>query len=528
MFARYYYVMLRIRPFLLAGLIAPVILACSDLPTRVEDAASSAAFGAGPFDAHFEAAAREFGVPSALLKAVAFAETRMQMVRGNEEFEGQAPAFGVMALRGERLVKGASLAGVSVEAAQSDPRANIRAAAALMRAYAEELSVDRSRIGDWAAAVARYSGISQPQAVASYVHEGVYGVLQRGIDVLDRGRVLTRIPRVDATVAFPRPSIISVSSADFASAIWRPSPNFDDRAAGDAGTPHMVIIHTCEGNYASCWGWLVNPASRVSAHYVVNEDGSEISQLVEEPKRAWHIAATYDCALNANHDCGRNGQQSNHFTIGIEHAGFASQTTWSTAQIDASARLVCDITRDRGIPRDQLHIVGHGQLQPYNRTDPGSNWPWADYLRRIEQHCGSTLIIDSNNGANDVTRGRIEISASWTASSATAGHYGSGYAFAPTEAVSDPATFWFYLDGPATRTIDAWWTAGTNRAPSAPYLVSTSAGERLATVYVSQQENGSAWNTLGTWFFPAGWNKVQLSRWTTPGYVVIADAIRVR
>jgi hypothetical protein len=37
---------------------------------------------------------------------------------------------------------------VSVEAAQSDPRANIRAAAALMRAYAEELSVDRSRIGD--------------------------------------------------------------------------------------------------------------------------------------------------------------------------------------------------------------------------------------------------------------------------------------------------------------------------------------------------------------------------------------------
>ena len=520
--------MRRTRSFLIPGLIVPAFLACSDLPTRVEDAASSTAFAAGPFDVHFEAAAREFGVPSALLKAVAFAETRMQMVRGSEEFDGQAPAFGVMGLRGERLVKGASLAGVSVEAAQSDPRANIRAASALMRAYAEELSVDRSRIGDWAAAVARYSGISQPQAVASYVHEAVYGVLQRGIDVLDRGRVLTRIPRVDATVAFPRPSIISVSSADFASAIWRPSPNFDDRSAGDAGTPHMVIIHTCEGNYASCWGWLVNPVSRVSAHYVVNEDGSEISQLVEEPKRAWHIAANYDCTLNANHDCWRNGQQSNHFTIGIEHAGFASQTTWSTAQIDASARLVCDITRDRGIPRDQLHIVGHGQLQPYNRTDPGSNWPWADYLRRIEQHCGSTLIIDSNNGANDVTRGRIEISASWTASSATAGHYGSGYAFAPTEAVSDPATFWFYLDAPATRTIDAWWTAGTNRAPSVPFLVWTAAGERLATVYVNQQGHGSGWNALGTWTFPAGWNRVQLSRWTTPGYVVIADAIRVR
>ncbi len=498
------------------------------MPTRVVDAASSAAFEAGPRDAHFEAAAREFGVPSALLKAIAFAETRMQMVKGTAEFDGQSPAFGVMALRGEQLTRGAALAGVSVEAARSDPLANIRAAAAVLRAHAAELAVDRTRIGDWATAVARYSGISHPQALASYVHDAVYGVLRRGIDVADRGRVLSRIPRVDAIVPFPRPSIITASSIDFASAVWRPSPNFDDRASGDAGTPHMIIIHTCEGNYASCWGWLVNPVANVSAHYVVNEDGSEISQLVEEPKRAWHIAATYDCTLNANHDCARNGQQSNHFTIGIEHAGFASQTSWSTSQIDASARLVCDITRDRGIPRDQLHILGHGQLQPYNRTDPGSGWPWADYLRRIEQHCGSVLVIDSNNGANDVTHARVEISASWTQSSATAGHYGNDYAFAATQAVSDPATFWFYLDAPATRTIDAWWTSGTNRAPSAPYLVWTSAGERLATVYVNQQENGSGWSTLGTWFFPAGWNRVQLSRWTTPGYVVIADAIRVR
>ena len=520
--------MSRTRSFLLPGLIVPVILACADMPTRVVDAASSAAFQAGPLDAHFEAAAREFGVPSALLKAVAFAETRMQMVRGDTEFEGQPAAFGVMALRGEKLSRGAALAGVSVEAAQTDARANIRAGAALLRAYAEELSVDRTRIGDWASAIGRYSGISNPQAAASYVHDAVYGVLRRGLNVEQRGRIVTRIPRVDAVVPFPRPSLITTSSMDFASAIWRPSPNFDERAPGDAGTPHMIIIHTCEGNYAGCWSWLVNPASNVSAHYVVNEDGSEISQLVEEPKRAWHIAATYDCTLNSNHDCARNGQQSNHFTIGIEHAGFASQTSWSTSQIDASARLVCDITRDRGIPRDQLHIVGHGKLQPYNRTDPGASWPWADYLRRIEQHCRSALIIDSNNGANDPARGRLEISASWTESAATGGHYGTGYAFAATQAVSDPATFWFYLDAPATRTIDAWWTSGTNRAPSAPYLVVTSAGARLATVYVSQQENGSAWNTLGTWTFPAGWNRVQLSRWTTPGYVVIADAVRIR
>ena len=35
-------------------------------------------------------------------------------------------------------------------------------------------------------------------------------------------------------------------------------------------------------------------------------------------------------------------------------------------------------------------------------------------------------------------------------------------------------------------------------------------------------------DTVGTWSFPAGWNKVQLSRWTTSGYYVVADAIQVR
>ena len=148
--------MRRTRSFLIPGLVVPVILACSDLPTRVTDVASSAALQAGPLDVHFEEAAREFGVPSVLLKAVAFAETRIQMVRGEAEFEGQPPAFGVMALRGEKLTRGAALAGVSVETAQTDARSNIRAAAALLRAYGDELSVDRTRLGDWAAAVARY------------------------------------------------------------------------------------------------------------------------------------------------------------------------------------------------------------------------------------------------------------------------------------------------------------------------------------------------------------------------------------
>ena len=58
--------------------------------------------------------------------------------------------------------------------------------------------------------------------------------------------------------------------------------------------------------------------------------------------------------------------------------------------IAQSAKLVCDITKRNNIPRDKYHIVGHGQLQPYNRTDPGPNWPWAAYLDSVRSYCGDT------------------------------------------------------------------------------------------------------------------------------------------
>ncbi len=265
---------------------------------------------------------------------------------------------------------------------------------------------------------------------------------------------------------------------------------------------------------------------------MVNESGSEISQLVLEANRGWHVGATYDCSLNGSVMCGLNGTSVNHFSVGIEHGGYASQTSFPAGQIDASAKLSCDITQGQGIVRDSYHIVAHGRLQPATRTDPGPNWPWSTYISKIKSYCGDTttagLVIDSNNTNNDTTKGYIEVSANWISSSSTAGYYGSGYYYASTQAVSDPATFWFYLPAAATKTIDAWWTAGTNRSATAPFIVWNSSGTKLATVNVNQQLNGGKWNALGTWSFPAGWNKVQVSRWTTTGYNVIADAIQVR
>jgi hypothetical protein len=291
----------------------------------------------------------------------------------------------------------------------------------------------------------------------------------------------------------------------------------------------MIVIHTCEGSYSSCWSWLTNTQAQASAHYVVNESGSEISQLVRESDRAWHVAASYDCSLNGSTNCGQNGVSVNNFAVGIEHGGFASQTSFPDAQLNASAQLACDISRDRGVIRDSYHIVGHGKLQPATRTDPGPNWPWSTYISKINSYCGSTsLIIDSNNANNDTAKGYIETSANWVSSTNVAGYYGTGYFVAPTEAISDPATFWIYQAAAGTKTIDAWWTSGTDRSTTTPFIVYNAAGTKLATVSMNQQVGGGQWNTLGSYALTAGWNKVQVSRWTGAGFQVVADAIRVR
>jgi hypothetical protein len=273
---------------------------------------------------------------------------------------------------------------------------------------------------------------------------------------------------------------------------------------------------------------------------VVKENGAEITQLVREVSRAWHVAAAYECSRAGNQQCGRNGQSTNNFSVGIEHAGFASQASWQNGLIEASAKLTCDITRDHGVPRDRNHIVSHGQLQPWNRTDPGPNWPWNHYIDRVRDHCGdgggggggggggTAIIVDSNNANNNQAVAKMELTGTWTAASSTPGYYGSGYWFAQTQQTSAPATFWFYLSTAQTRTIDAWWTAGTNRATGAPYVAFNAGGTEVGRRVVNQQGSGSQWVTLGTWNFSAGWNKVALSRWAPAGQVVIADAIRVR
>jgi len=490
-------------------------------PLRASPTLRSVASQSTPFDSAFAAAGAEFRVPPSLLKAIAWVETRWHMVQGTEEFPGVPPAFGVMALRGEQLGRGSVMARVTVEAARRDPVANIRAAAALLDAYASVAEIDRSRPEAWASVVVRFSGIAVPEGRAAYTRQ-VDRVLPPGARLL--GPAATATPTAGPCPPPPPPPPLD---RDYAPALWRPSPNFNDRPTDSTGLAHVVIIHTCEGGYTGCWSWLVNPISQVSAHYVVDEEGTEISQLVREPKRAFHIAALYDCDLNRAHACTLNGVQSNHFTVGIEHAGFASQDSFPFTQLAASAALACDVTRRLDIPRDRQHIVAHGQLQPHNRTDPGPHWPWIAYLHRVQADCGE-LVVDDTSEFN-AQKAVVSLPEAWSFAVAAPDYYGAGYHFATTapDAV-DSAVFSFRLDSAGRHAVDARWTSGTNRSPRAEYAVIDAGGATLATVRVDQRTDGGRWQPLGTWTFPAGWNRVALLRRDSSGAVVVADAVRIR
>jgi hypothetical protein len=137
-----------------------------------------------------------------------------------------------------------------------------------------------------------------------------------------------------------------------------------------------------------------------------------------------------------------------------------------------------------------------------------------------------SIVVDDeavNNGPSAL----FEASSSWTDTNATAGSWLGGYRYRSTGATADAAEFSVFLEQARTLRVDARWTAGSNRSATAPFVLHDAGGNLLGTVKVDQRKNGGTWVTLGTFAFTAGWNTIALSRWTTPGAVVIADAVRV-
>jgi N-acetylmuramoyl-L-alanine amidase len=146
-----------------------------------------------------------------------------------------------------------------------------------------------------------------------------------------------------------------------------PSPNFGERRGG--GGIDMIVLH-----YTGCPSaesaelWMCSPESQVSAHYLVEEDGA-IVQLVAEGARAWHAGAA--------HWAGEDDVNSRSIGIEIQNEGHAcgAPPPYPEAQLAAVEALVADIARRRGIAPER--VVGHSDVAPARKADPGEHFPWA-------------------------------------------------------------------------------------------------------------------------------------------------------
>ena len=148
-----------------------------------------------------------------------------------------------------------------------------------------------------------------------------------------------------------------------------PSPNHDERALSVS----MIVLHytgmpDAEGAIAR----LTSPEAKVSAHYLVQENG-EILRLVDEERRAWHAGKSY----------WRGVTDVNSASVGIEIVNPGHEfgyRPFPDEQIAALIPLVADIKDRHGIGRG--NIVGHSDIAPARKEDPGELFPWPALAKR--------------------------------------------------------------------------------------------------------------------------------------------------
>ncbi len=140
-----------------------------------------------------------------------------------------------------------------------------------------------------------------------------------------------------------------------------PSPNFGPRRGGAA--PHLIVLHyTAMDSVEAALKRLRDPASEVSAHYLIAADG-RVASLVPEDMRAWHAGA----------GCWAGCTDVNSASLGIELDNDGC-SPFGGLQIAALERLLDDIMARWRIPPQG--VIGHQDMAPGRKSDPGPHCPW--------------------------------------------------------------------------------------------------------------------------------------------------------
>jgi N-acetylmuramoyl-L-alanine amidase len=143
-----------------------------------------------------------------------------------------------------------------------------------------------------------------------------------------------------------------------------PSPNSDERKQ----PPDMILLHyTGMSTGEAALDRLCSAESKVSAHYVVFENG-RIVQCVPEERRAWHAGVSSWAGETDINSC----------SIGIEivnpghELGYTDFPLRQTAAVISLCRSI--LTRRGPISSDR--ILAHSDVAPARKQDPGEKFPW--------------------------------------------------------------------------------------------------------------------------------------------------------
>jgi len=359
-------------------------------------------------------------VPKGMIEAVSFTQTRMSYLTASEleSCSGLPKSRGFLGMvangKGyfkENMKLVSRLSGISLSQISQNPATEINAFAKVVNGYMTELK-GTSLQNSLKEVFSRLSYLSDSGRVNAYARDAELYELFKFLNK-DENSVLYHFPNYnfDLTAIFGAENLAVLSaekvifseegiqtksgqkyipktvssdekSTEYAPAIWNPAPacNFSSRS----GTAISAItIHTIQGTYAGAISWSQNCSSSVSYHYVVRSSDGQVTQMVLEANKAWHVGS------------------ENPYTIGYEHEGYVTEAQWYTpALYNASAGITRDIcqsgygisplrtfsgaaTTGTNTLGGCIKIKGHQHFPNQTHTDPGIYWDWALYYKLV-------------------------------------------------------------------------------------------------------------------------------------------------
>ena len=166
------------------------------------------------------------------------------------------------------------------------------------------------------------------------------------------------------------------------------SPNFNLRKK-NSEIKFLILHYTAILVDVDALKYLCNKSNKVSSHYLIDKTGF-IFNLVDDKFRAWHAGKSY----------WRKKKDINSNSIGIElcnsghHLNFENYTI---NQITSISKLLIYLKRKYSIKSE--NILGHSDISPYRKIDPGEKFPW---LKLSKQNIVKLPKIISKKISNEI------------------------------------------------------------------------------------------------------------------------------